>query len=139
MTLLCPYCESPAKLVSGKFIYPHLPDLFGKWFWHCAPCQAHVGCHPNGTGKKPLGTLANYALRIERSHTHRMVDAYWKRKYLTRRQVYARLSALMAIDKTDCHIGQFTIEQCKVAQALASDSSLWLHTDSSQSIAKETT
>ena len=62
--VICPYCEGAAKLVSGRVIYPHRPDLFKNNFWTCPPCKAHVGCHrPNirhgFTGEEPLGRLAN--------------------------------------------------------------------------------
>ena len=121
----CPYCGGNPKLVGGGIIYPHRPDLYSKWFWQCAPCDAYVGCHPTGTGKKPLGRLADAELRKEKSKTHAAIDPYWKQGRLRRNEVYGILSALMNIDKSKCHVGMFDVPQCKEAQRVAGNTILW--------------
>lgn len=67
----CDYCGDAAKLVTGKAIYPHRPDLFRLHFWQCEPCGAYVGCHKkeggNGDGTKPLGRIANAELRAAKT------------------------------------------------------------------------
>lgn len=112
-TPICPYCNRPAELVKGKKIYPHRPDLFELNFWRCEPCSAHVGCHRNGDGKQPLGRLANAELRMWKSNAHAVFDVLWKEGGMSRSQAYAKLAGALGIDKSQCHIGMFHVEQCK--------------------------
>lgn len=117
----CPYCGKKPKLVGGVDIYPHRMDLYSKWFWQCKPCDAYVGCHPIGDGKRPLGRLADAELRREKSKTHTAIDPYWREGRMRRSEVYARLAALMNIKRSDCHVGMFDVEQCKEAQLIAAN------------------
>lgn len=114
----CPYCEAEAKLVDGKTIYPHRPDLHAKKFWECEPCDAYVGCHPNTD--KPMGRLATLALRQWKMKVHAHFDLLWKneegkKKYQARSAAYVWLAGRMGIPVTDCHIGMFSEEQCAEA------------------------
>jgi hypothetical protein len=116
---VCPYCGHFADLVTGKVIYPHRPDLANKRAYRCDPCDAHVGCHPGTI--VPLGRLANAELRAAKMSVHEVFDKHWmprrpRGKY--RGQCYVRLAAEMGIDAKDCHIGHFTVEQCKQAVEL---------------------
>ena len=121
----CPYCGKPSKLVGGNVIYPHRPDLAGKWFWHCSPCDAYVGCHPTTTGKKPLGRLANAELRAAKMKAHAAIDPYWREGRLSRHEVYANLAVLMNLHKREAHIGMFDVEQCRKAIHLGNNALLW--------------
>lgn len=89
----CACCNSTElKLVTGREIYPHRPDLFSKSFWRCM-CGAYVGCH-KGT-KEPMGTAANEQLRRIRSTIHKLVDPLWlsaENKGKARSKVYAELT-----------------------------------------------
>lgn len=115
----CPYCNNPAELVDGTVIYLHRPDLAHKKFWNCAPCKAYVGCHettfnhdfPKGT--MPLGRLANAELRSAKSAAHALFDPLWKTGKMRRGQAYAWLADQLKIKQEDCHIGMFSVEQCK--------------------------
>lgn len=127
-------CGSPSRLVTGREVYPHRKDLFGKSFWMCMAegCDGRVGCHPNTT--VALGTLANAPLRAARSKTHAMVDQLWKTAETTyndppvdaksvdnvrktaRRRVYAFLAAHMKIDPQEVHIGMFDEARCAQAR-----------------------
>lgn len=106
----CPYCQRPAKLVSGLITYPHRNDLKDKLFWHCAQCNAFVGCHP-GT-ERPLGELANAELRRLRMYCHAGFDVLWKKGDMKRTQAYAWLAGELKIKQDDCHIGSFNEDQC---------------------------
>ena len=119
MGVRCPYCKQPAILVTGKEIYPHRTDLVHLKFYSCVFCDAYVGCHRNGTGDKPLGTLANRRLRNERKLAHAEVDSHWKSGKLTRTEVYCRLSELMGLTKEETHIAMFTLKQCQRARNFA--------------------
>lgn len=128
MKLFCPYCHAEAKLVKGDVIYPHRPDLYHKHFYHCAPCDAYVGCHPTGDGKQPLGRLANAELRKAKSAAHAAIDPYWREGRLRRNEVYSKLAILMNLHSSKAHIGMFDVAQCKEVQRLASNAILWERT-----------
>lgn len=114
--VLCPYCSQPAKLVGGLAIYPHRKDLADKLLYQCAPCKAHVGCHP-GT-KNPLGRLANAELRKAKMAAHAAFDPIWQSGEKKRKAAYAWLSDATGIPKNDCHIGMMDVADClKVVNA----------------------
>lgn len=112
----CPYCDKAAKLVTGIAIYPHRMDLRGKFFWQCEPCDAYVGTHP-GT-QKPLGRLANKALRGLRGKVHAAFDPVWRSRQLSRAQAYKWLASAMGISEANCHVGMFDEDQCRAALAI---------------------
>lgn len=137
---ICPYCNGESKLVTGLVIYPGRKDLADLSFYQCAPCDAYVGCHKGTT--KPLGRLANAELRKWKSIAHRGFDAIWKgfkeRRLegqemtfhypeeavrtpgrMSRGQAYKYLAESMGIEQKDCHIGMFTVQQCKQAYAIS--------------------
>lgn len=120
MKVVCPYCDRPAKLVTGTVIYPHRPDLFEKWFWLCRADNAWVGCHPanrGNDGTKPLGRLANAELRKAKQAAHAAFDPLWRSGAMKRRSAYAWLADALGISKENCHIGMFDVEGCKAVVA----------------------
>lgn len=131
---LCVHCEQPAVLVSGAEIYPHRDDLHDLAIWRCVPCRAHVGCHKGGNGTRPLGRPADLELRSARGKLHeRMVDPLWKTadqsggyrpengravfiiRAAARTRVYLFLSVKMGLSVDQCHIGEFSLQQCREA------------------------
>lgn len=116
---LCSYCGKQSDLVTGADIYPHRPDLFGKWFYECAPCNAYVGCHPTGDGKSPLGRLANAELRRAKSIAHAAFDPLWKNGSMNRHQAYKYLAKEIGIPPESAHIGMFDVVQCKQVVTIA--------------------
>ena len=107
----CPYCNQEAILTDGQEIYPHRPDLWDLPFYICRSCNAYVGCHPGTT--KPLGRLADKALRAAKSEAHRAFDPLWKSKQLgNRSQAYNWLANQLNIPKQDCHIGMMDVDTC---------------------------
>lgn len=103
----CRYCQS-------KVIYTK--NNYG-WIYKCTKCNAYVGCHKNT--QVPFGTLANKELRTYRTYAHKYFDILWRYKKkrcndnYARHKAYAWLAKEMKINKNDCHIGYFDIDQCK--------------------------
>jgi len=107
----CDYCGEPAKLVTGKEIYPHRKDLYSKKIYSCSDCGAYVGCH-DGT-EKPLGRLANKQLRYWKMRSHAAFDPKWRTKHMTRGAAYRWLAKKLGIHWKACHIGMFDVDMCK--------------------------
>ena len=124
MSVVCPYCDQAAALVTGADVYPHRPDLSGLKFYRCDPCDAHVGCHRPGTwawvggakvtntGTEPLGRLANAELRAAKKMAHDAFDPVWRDGGISRRDAYAWLAGVLGIELQQCHIGLFDTDQC---------------------------
>jgi len=110
-SIICPYCNIKAKKVGGKVIYPRRPDLYHHKFYLCKKCGARVGI--NKVTGKPLGTLANYELRIDRMNAHKCFDKLWKSKKYSRSEAYEYLASAMGISTDKCHIGMFNSSQCE--------------------------
>ena len=112
----CPYCAAAAELVTGAEIYPHRPDLAALQFWQCKPCDAFVGCHKAdsgyGDGTRPLGRLANAALRKAKMRAHAAFDPLWKTRQMGRRNAYALLARKLGIPVEQAHIGEFDEAMC---------------------------
>jgi hypothetical protein len=111
MSVTCNYCNKPAKLVSGRVIYPQRADLISLLFWYCKDCKAWVGCHKKTT--RPLGKLATQMLRELRAYVHTQFDPLWQNGQMTRTQAYVWLAEQMQMTVEDCHIGMFNEEQCR--------------------------
>ena len=115
----CDYCGCQSELVTGAEVYPHRTDLAHKLFYLCRPCKAWVGCHP-GTSD-PLGRLADAELRMWKSRAHAAFDPIWRakqtRQNLNKRKArssgYLWLAKQMEIEPDLCHIGMFSVEQCR--------------------------
>jgi len=108
--VLCDYCGKPADFVTGKVIYPHLPDLARLRFYQCKPCDAYVGVHRNST--QPFGRLANASLRKAKLRAHNHFDPLWQHDLMTRTQAYQWLASEMNLELERTHIGMFDEEQC---------------------------
>lgn len=121
-SVTCPYCGELAARVRGDRLYAPSPPYGAerRWFWRCAPCDATVGCHPKGpgeTGDRPLGSLANLALRRARQRAHEAFDPMWQSGAMTRKQAYRWLASRLGLTEEECHIGQFDVVRC--AQVVA--------------------
>lgn len=99
----CPSCGEEAKLVTGREVYPHRPDLFAKKFWACLPCGAWAGCHP-GTNRR-MGRLATAETRALKQAAHAAFDPLWKSGRMKRKEAYAWLREKTGLSERDCHIG----------------------------------
>lgn len=110
IAVICGYCGGVAELADSAEVY--WGHSYG-YIYLCRPCGAWVGCHPNTM--QPLGTLANAELRQWRNHAHASFDVLWRgpRAKMKRQEAYAWLAEKLNLTKEECHIGLFTIEQCK--------------------------
>jgi len=120
----CPYCNKPTILRPSSFVYGKNAPDYG-WFWLCVRyprCDAYVGCHP-GT-QRPLGTLANKALRTLRINAHNLFDQLWKKGKLDRKQCYLLLQDATNLPPRDAHISRLNNEQCKKVIKLMRSGSL---------------
>ena len=125
----CTYCGNEAELVMGDVVYPSNKRVHHKHFWLCEPCDAWVACHENSPSLKPIGHLANKELREAKREVHRVFDVLWQSGYLRHLQergdfaskslctgiAYKWLAERIGIPARNCHIGVFTIEQCRQA------------------------
>ena len=113
--MICNYCNNEAELVNGDVIYPHRPDLYEFKYYYCADDEAWVGCHRGTT--KPLGRLANAELRQAKQDAHVAFDRLWRATTpagsFDRKGAYLWLAQHLGIERNDCHIGYFDVEQCQ--------------------------
>lgn len=114
--LLCSYCGMLAELLRDS------SPIYGRDYgpvWRCRLGCGWVGCHPGGC--KPLGRIANRALRQAKQDAHRAFDALWRakmeregcRQKVARNAGYAWLAEQLGIARDLCHIGYFDIETCR--------------------------
>lgn len=112
----CP-CGSWALLTTGKAVYPHRPDLWGKHFYKCE-CGRYVGTHPDG---KPLGPPADEETRLERMKAHDLFDRLWQpgkdQQFPTRNAAYKWLAE--ALHRKTIHIGGMDAPGAKQVQEVA--------------------
>lgn len=112
---ICRYCGGVIRLVNAERIYGDKAakrlGLAGEMIYQCQNCNARVGCHKGTT--RPLGNVANEALRLKRIETHHVFDAYWKSQHMTRTGAYKWLSQQMRLPVKLTHIGGFEMDQCQ--------------------------
>jgi ssDNA-binding Zn-finger/Zn-ribbon topoisomerase 1 len=108
----CPYCGSQPVL---KYSNDGRPPV-----WVCAgwpTCDAKVGVHPDTT--VPLGTLANYELRLARIRAHDALDKLWAHNRLSRQHAYNELAEFLGLTLEQAHIGLFDLALCEATAAFA--------------------
>lgn len=121
----CPYCGAAVVFRdSSTFIY-HGRDFGPVWVCSRYPaCDAFVGCHP-GT-QTPLGRLANSELRYWKKRARgarpavagALAAARRQKKAAHRGAAYNFLRQQMGLSAEECHIGMFSVEQCKTVVEL---------------------
>lgn len=102
----CPYCQKLAEWVENKVIYGKRYGKSYMIYW-CRECDAYVGCHNNS--KRPLGTMADKALRAKRKKVHSVIDPLWKRGRYRRGEVYAILAKAFG---EPVHVGESDMDRC---------------------------
>lgn len=88
-TEICRYCGGVIRAVPARNVYGPAVNRLGlqkEYIYQCQNCNARVGRH-KGT-LRPLGNVANETLRLKRMETHRVFDAFWKRKGMSRTKGY---------------------------------------------------
>ncbi len=109
----CEKCLVPANLLTSS------EAIYGKDYgpvWVCGnfpACDARCGCHPGS--HRPLGTLADRHTRNMRKAVHNAFDPLWKRGTIKRSRAYETLAERMGIEVFNCHVGMFTVDQCRQA------------------------
>ena len=116
-TVICPYCQNPAKLVDSATIYRGRD--YGK-LWRCDPCDAHVGVHRNSPDYAPLGRLANKELRQWKMRAHAAFDPLWKTgrhgspsRGMRRAEAYRWMREALGMTQEEAHVGKFDVPECK--------------------------
>lgn len=115
---VCPSCAQPARLVSGNFLFPHLPKFSRAWFWLCGPCVAWTSCYA-GT-RRPVGTVADARVREARRAAHEVFDPIWQgwaanegaSREAARRTAYVWLQKELGMTADDCHFAKLGIAEC---------------------------
>jgi hypothetical protein len=90
----CCQCQSDvtARLTDGAECYPHRIDLASLPFWKCDACAGFVGCHHKTQSRtRPLGHIADAAMRKARARIHELIDPEWQSGRFSRRGLYARI------------------------------------------------
>jgi hypothetical protein len=110
--LLCPYCGAQALLCEGSFLFE---DAYVKHLYVCVrypDCDSYVAAH--GHSKKPMGSLANGALRKKRILAHQEFDRLWKGKapVFSRKQAYNWLGDKLGGHVRQMHIGNMGDGMC---------------------------
>lgn len=111
---ICRYCGGIIKLVPAQAVYGESTKrlgMTGQYLYQCQNCNARVGCHKGTT--RPLGNVANEVLRLKRMETHRVFDAYWKRRHMSRTEAYRWLAGELHLAEGCAHIGGFEMDQCQ--------------------------
>lgn len=113
-TEICRYCGGVIRAVPARNVYGPAVNRLGlqkEYIYQCQNCNARVGRH-KGT-LRPLGNVANETLRLKRMETHRVFDAFWKRKGMSRTKGYQWLAGQMDLPERLTHIGGFEMDQCQ--------------------------
>lgn len=95
MIIYCCECKADieARLTDGAEVYPHRADLRALPFWRCDSCLNFVGCHHKTANRtQPLGCIPNDKIKRMRTEIHAVIDPLWKKKKISRGQLYKRLS-----------------------------------------------
>ncbi len=119
---ICRYCGGIIRLVPASSVYgasAHRLGLEQESLYQCQNCNARVGCHKGTT--KPLGNVANEALRLKRIETHHIFDAFWTSRHMTRANAYRWLSQQMRLPAKETHIGGFEMDQCQMVIDLCTE------------------
>lgn len=104
---ICPYCAGKVILTEATDIFEHGDGMI----YLCTNCNAFVSCHKGST--RPMGKLANAALRMKRRETHQIFDNWWKSQGVSRTQGYKWMAEQMKLPAHLAHIAQFDMEACE--------------------------
>jgi hypothetical protein len=112
--ILCPYCGAQALLREGSFLFE---DVYVNHLYVCVrypECDSYVAAHD--ISKKPMGSLANGALRKKRLHAHLYFDRLWKvaNPVFTRNQAYRWLDDKFGGSVRQIHIGGMGEGMCNL-------------------------
>lgn len=115
----CDVCYNPSiEFLNNSVLYGRNS---GDWplIWFCRRCGASVSCHANTD--IPMGFMATRETRQARSRAHKAFDKLWIKGYMDRTRAYLWLSESMGMQRKDCHISHFGVDQCEWAIALVKE------------------
>lgn len=96
MKIYCCDCKTDveARLTDGAEIYKHRAELKSLPFWKCDTCGNFVGCHHKTKNKTtPLGCIPTPEIKDARKHIHALLDPLWQSGKISRKELYAKLTA----------------------------------------------
>lgn len=108
----CPYCGAlaalrPATVVHGDKAHEEFLYICDRY----PACDSYVGVHRKS--HKPLGTLANKALRAKRMEAHRVFNTLWTSGLMLKWQAYEWMRAKFGLSVHQAHIGHFSEYMCE--------------------------
>lgn len=114
IVISCCQCGGQAKLSDSTIIYGH--NNHGQVYIcenYFKDCDSYVGIHQGDN--LPLGELADKptGLHGKWHMAHEVIDPLWKQKGVCRKDIYTSLADYLFVPRHKCHIGHFTVEQCK--------------------------
>lgn len=111
---VCDICSSNS-IVSCTNDKVYSSKKYGEWPWiyMCNDCKSYVGMHP--FTNIPLGSLANYELRMLRTQSKKVFYEYMDSTGISRTQAYVNLAKAMKMTVNECHFGWFKEDDCKRA------------------------
>lgn len=98
MRIYCCECKEDveARLVTGKVIYEHRPDLYKLPFWQCPTCLNFVGCHhKTNNPTTPLGCIPTKEIKELRKQIHSIIDPMYKFGNVSRKEIYIHLNNIL--------------------------------------------
>lgn len=111
--LHCQYCGAPAVLRPASDVHGGGHRVDG-YVYACSRypfCDSYVSAHPDT--RRPMGTLANRALREKRAKAHRVFNLLWERGHMTKKEAYRWLQMLFGLPEDMAHIAQFSDYRCE--------------------------
>jgi len=101
--LICPDCGAKMVLRKSKIGMFYGCSSFPK-------CRTTQGAYPNGV---PFKLPANKETRQWRIKAHIRFDTWYKSRYLTKNEAYARLANYLNLPQKEAHMGYFNIDRCQ--------------------------
>lgn len=101
----CGDCNAPMELDSAI-------DR-GRAYWICSrmpECRGTHGASPTG---RPLGIPGDRETRAARIEAHRVFDAAWRARGMTKREAYRWLESILGVDREQAHIARLSAAQCR--------------------------
>lgn len=108
----CPNCGAKATLHPASFVYGSSRSM-DKYLYVCdryPACNSYVAAHR--ATLRPMGSLADAALRNKRIRAHRAFDQLWRSGLMTKKEAYQWMQAEFGLHEDQAHIAQFGTYMC---------------------------
>jgi len=115
------HCGARAMLRPASVV--HGDKAKNEYLYICSrypACDSYVGVHKKTL--KPLGTLADKALRIKRIETHKAFNQLWESGLMKKWQAYKWMEAKFGLNSQQAHIAKFSEYMCNELIALCENS-----------------